>query len=247
MRVLYEHDINDIEKDYARKYGVDISKVHFDTNDLILRVNMSETERLEQNPCEDAVIDTILSSKSSFKNDFACGFFIDKIRDLPPVTQRSLNPETDREESKAYCAECDHIEMCSWYPHDGCEWLKTDRYNAGYNAAKREIALSGEYERAYERGKQDAEQTRWIPVSERVPQECIHTYDNNFHDYTCSKSVLVTIRNKVTNSVYVFHDLAYISNGEWYIDNCYDHNRFKNCSVIAWMPLPEPYRAESEE
>lgn len=72
------------------------------------------------------------------------------------VTPRSLNPEADREESKAYCAECDHIEMCSWYPHDGCEWLKTDRYNAGYNAAKREIALSGEYKRAYERGKADA-------------------------------------------------------------------------------------------
>ena len=78
------------------------------------------------------------------------------LRKLPPVTSRSLNPEADREESKAYCAECDHIEMCSWYPHDGCEWLKTDRYNAGYNAAKREIALSGEYERAYERGKADA-------------------------------------------------------------------------------------------
>lgn len=45
MRVLYEHDINDIEKDYARKYGVDISKVHFNMNDLILRVDMSETER----------------------------------------------------------------------------------------------------------------------------------------------------------------------------------------------------------
>lgn len=45
MRVLYEHDINDIEKDYARKYGVDISKVHFSMNDLILRVDMSETER----------------------------------------------------------------------------------------------------------------------------------------------------------------------------------------------------------
>ena len=80
-----------------------------------------------------------------------------EIMDLPSVTPRSLNPEADREESKAYCAECDHIEMCSWYPHDGCEWRKTDRYNAGYNAAKREIALSGEYERAYERGKKDAE------------------------------------------------------------------------------------------
>ena len=75
---------------------------------------------------------------------------------IKALEQEHLNPEADREESKAYCAECDHIEMCSWYPHDGCEWLKTDRYNAGYNAAKREIALSGEYERAYERGKADA-------------------------------------------------------------------------------------------
>ena len=75
---------------------------------------------------------------------------------IKALEQQHLNPEADREESKAYCAECDHIEMCSWYPHDGCEWLKTDRYNAGYNAAKREIALSGEYERAYERGKADA-------------------------------------------------------------------------------------------
>lgn len=195
MRVLYEHGINDIEKDYARKYGVDISKVHFDTNDLILRVNMSETERLEQNPCEDAVsreavIDTILSSKSSFKNDFACGFFIDKIRDLPPVTQRSLNPETDREESKAYCAECDHIEMCSWYPHDGCEWLKTDRYNAGYNAAKREIALSGEYERAYERGKADAQPKigRWISfgIQGEIDGQIVRAF-------TCSKCGAISI------------------------------------------------------
>ena len=32
-----------------------------------------------------------------------------------------------------------------------------DAYAKGYNAAKREIALSGEYERAYKRGVKDAE------------------------------------------------------------------------------------------
>lgn len=32
-----------------------------------------------------AVVNTTLERKSSFKDDFACGFFIDKIRDLPPV------------------------------------------------------------------------------------------------------------------------------------------------------------------
>lgn len=35
------------------------------------------------------------------------------------------NPEKDRQESKDYCAECDHVEMCSWYPHDGCEFWET--------------------------------------------------------------------------------------------------------------------------
>ena len=45
---------------------------------------------------------------------------------IKALEQQYLNPEADREESKAYCSECDHIEMCSWYPHYGCEWLKTD-------------------------------------------------------------------------------------------------------------------------
>ena len=133
---------------------------------------------LEQQPCEDAIsradveqtvednilcythsdrpIDQDPDTERDMAIRMALRMLRKDLRKLPPVTSRSLNPEADREESKAYCAECDHIEMCSWYPHDGCEWLKTDRYNAGYNAAKREIALSGEYERAYERGKADA-------------------------------------------------------------------------------------------
>ena len=36
-----------------------------------------------------AVISTIYDNESDFKNDFAQGFFADKIRDLPPVTPRS--------------------------------------------------------------------------------------------------------------------------------------------------------------
>ena len=46
---------------------------------------------LEQELCEDAisrkaVIDVIYDNKSDFKNDFAQGFFADRIRELPPVT-----------------------------------------------------------------------------------------------------------------------------------------------------------------
>lgn len=30
--------------------------------------------------------------------------------------------EEDRKAAEDYCAECDHIEMCRWYPFEGCEF-----------------------------------------------------------------------------------------------------------------------------
>ena len=48
-------------------------------------------QALKREPCKDvisreAVISTIYDNKSDFKNDFAQGFFADKINGLPPVT-----------------------------------------------------------------------------------------------------------------------------------------------------------------
>lgn len=69
-------------------------------------------------------------------------------------------------------------------------------------------------------------QTRWIPVSERLPekQDCY----------------LVTTKWKGSYSgdVYIETHVAYYRKKpkEW---DCVD--------IIAWMPLPEPYKAESEE
>ena len=72
--------------------------------------------------------------------------------------------------------------------------------------------------------KQLREQTRWIPVSERLPE----TNDD----------VLVY------DDTYMF--IAwYQRKGMWQGWNSLDDNSFGN--IIAWMPLPEPYRAESEE
>jgi hypothetical protein len=58
-------------------------------------------------------------------------------------------------------------------------------------------------------------QTKWIPVSERLPEK--------------NGKYLVTVRN---GNVYA---------------GVYDafSGRFQ-CAAIAWMPLPEPYRSESE-
>lgn len=98
-------------------------------------------EASEQQPCEDcisrqAVIDTILESQSSFKNDFASGFFIDKIRDLPSVTPKEKTghwivgrvfPTKVGDENliEYHCSECDRAIRCTEsqlvnYPYCHC-------------------------------------------------------------------------------------------------------------------------------
>ena len=62
----------------------------------------------------------------------------------------------------------------------------------------------------------------WIPVSERLPERC--------------KEVIVT--DVETSDTY---QSRYIGNGYWECDN----GTFKN-RIIAWMPLPKPYKTESE-
>lgn len=104
---------------------------------------------------------------------------------------------------------------------------ESDEYARGYNDAKREIALSGEYKRAYQRGKEDAQQ--WIPCSERLPEE--------------EGWYLVTIQNDKTRKRRTENDLFAIG-----IAEAHKHTPYKFCkdghrqTVIAWMPIPEPYK-----
>lgn len=84
-------------------------------------------------------------------------------------------------------------------------------------------------------------QTQWIPVSEGLPKE--------YGEYLIT---WITSQSK--------RPFIGISEGEVTGEYDHKHNRFKfewlledyikaypNVEVIAWMPLPEPYKAESEE
>ena len=71
--------------------------------------------------------------------------------------------------------------------------------------------------------KQLREQTRWISVSERLPKI------QNYSDY-----YLVTLKSGVVNIA-------------MFIECDGKHWWTSYSDVIAWMPLPEPYKAESEE
>ena len=74
------------------------------------------------------------------------------------------------------------------------------------------------WKNAYERGKADAEQ-RWIPVSERLPEE---------------EGVYLVTTTGMNNDII---DIAYYTEGIWH----------KASRINAWLPLPKPYKAESEE
>lgn len=69
---------------------------------------------------------------------------------------------------------------------------------------------------------------KWIPCSERLPEE--------------NGQYLITIKYKHVNDSY---EDVYAEHGEW-LDGKWDMFCFGHCGevedIIAWMPLPEPYK-----
>ena len=70
------------------------------------------------------------------------------------------------------------------------------------------------------------QEPKWIPVSERLPGE---------HEW-----VLVTVEQNG-------HRYTDIMRRDKYIDAWTDSRDTYTDEITAWMPLPEPYKAESED
>lgn len=94
-----------------------------------------------------------------------------------------------------------------------------------------------------------AESFEWIPVSKKLPDE----HDSIFAKFygtdkwddalwkTRSKEVLVTIEYEDgTKSVMS----SYTTDGKWVIEK---RDKFSKCKVVAWMPLPNPYKENEDE
>lgn len=93
-----------------------------------------------------------------------------------------------------------------------------------------------------------AESFEWIPISERLPEEHESLFakfygTDKWNDAlwkTQSIEVLVTIEyeggiRSVTSS--------YTTDDKWEIEK---RVKFRKCKVIAWMPLPKPYKEKDD-
>ena len=78
---------------------------------------------------------------------------------------------------------------------------------------------------------------RWIPCSERLPDEDYCTGANRQY----SADVLITVHNADDEETII--DYGHTLDGAWYSDttDCIVPSEWE---VIAWMPLPKPYKGE---
>ena len=101
--------------------------------------------------------------------------------------------------------------------------------------AKRRNASDGyptRYAEALGMAIEALEQTRWIPVSERLPEE--------------NGKYLISLRIEAYSCRTTHETRTAVWTGERWRFDTYSGVVAKYY-VIAWMPLPEPYKAESEE
>lgn len=92
-----------------------------------------------------------------------------------------------------------------------------------------------------------AELFEWIPVSEKLPDEHDSVFAksygtdkwNNMFWRTTSNRVIATIKY---NDGTVIVKEAFTHDGEWTVEK-----KNINCKVIAWMPMPEPYKENENE
>lgn len=77
---------------------------------------------------------------------------------------------------------------------------------------------------------------RWVLCSERLPEE---DYWLGGSGRQFSDEVLVSVANYDDEDIWIY--ISQTIDGEWALELP------SHCEIIAWMPLPEPYKERREE
>lgn len=116
----------------------------------------------------------------------------------------------------------------------------------GESAEHVPIIKLGAFLDGYEMGIKALEQTRWIPVSEKLPE----VRDDKYGD--TSDDVLICVMDEdgyysISTGFYGYYPNNGSYQGWWSVwtDGC--DKLYSKDKVVAWMPLPQPYKIESED
>ena len=121
-----------------------------------------------------------------------------------------------------------------WMEYDA-DMTQEEVAEAALNAAKRTLVHILE-----ELPPAQPEQ-RWIPVTERLPEEYGEYQITWVTSFTPNKRLIGSAEYEIT-SEYDYDNGRF--KGEWLLDD-YIKN-YPDVKVLAWMPLPSPYREEGE-
>lgn len=124
------------------------------------------------------------------------------------------------EEARCYA---EHRQLAKWLKELRDYRERMPSYEAGYNDAKREIALSGEYERAYERGKEDAKRALQEPTGDMVSRQAVH---EAIEKWAGSMAVLVALPTREVRPLLdSIHKLPSVNPQKWIpVSDKYEHH-----------------------
>ena len=101
----------------------------------------------------------------------------------------------------------------------------------------------GEQKEALDMAIKALEQTTWIPVSERLPEIKQHVLLSCYGRVIYGRMI-----SEDGNSGYpVFEICDSVGEKRPIVLETTVHSEFTTSRIIAWMPLPEPYKTESED
>lgn len=96
------------------------------------------------------------------------------------------------------------------------------------------------YERAYQRGKSDAQQ--WIPCKTRLPEEYGEYRITWITSAAPGKRFICDAEFEVTS---VWDNEHNRFEGEWLLDDYIEN--YPDVEVLAWKPLEDPWKGEQNE